>query len=47
MGETKTYVFPENGGVTGGGMDPALLVALSQNGGFGYGCGMPQTNFWN
>lgn len=38
MGETKTYVFPENGNIGGGGIDPALLVALSQNGG-GFGNG--------
>lgn len=37
MGETKTYVFPENGNIGGGGIDPALLVALGQNGGFGNG----------
>lgn len=38
MGETKTYVFPENGNGNGNGIDPALLVALSQNGG-GFGNG--------
>lgn len=38
MSETKTYVFPENSG-NGGGIDPALLVALNQNGGFGGGAG--------
>lgn len=38
MSETKTYVFPENGNSGNGGIDPALLVALSQNGnGFGNG----------
>ena len=38
MSETKTYVFPENG--EGGGyrgIDPALLVALNQNGGMANG----------
>lgn len=38
MSETKTYVFPENGNIGGGGIDPAFLVALSQNGG-GFGNG--------
>lgn len=37
MGETKTYVFPENGNGSGSSVDPALLLALSQNGGFGGG----------
>lgn len=37
MSETKTFLFPDNGGGNSGGMDPALLVALSQNGGFGNG----------
>lgn len=37
MGETKTYVFPENGN-SNNGIDPALLVALTQNGG-GFGNG--------
>lgn len=39
MGETKTYVFPENGNGSGSHVDPALLLALSQNGGFGGGAG--------
>lgn len=35
---TKTFLFPDNGnGGNGGGVDPALLVALTQNGGFGNG----------
>lgn len=39
MSETKTFVFPENGGGSGSGdgMNPALLYAMSQNGGFGNG----------
>lgn len=38
MAETKTFVFPDNGnGGSAGGIDPALLVALNQNGGFGNG----------
>lgn len=39
MGETKTYVFPENGNGSHSSVDPALLLALSQNGGFGGGAG--------
>lgn len=39
MGETKTYVFPENGNGSNSSVDPALLLALSQNGGFGGGAG--------
>ena len=37
MSETKTYVFPENGGSGNDGVNPALLYAMSQNGGFGNG----------
>lgn len=38
MNETKTFVFPDNGS-NGSSIDPALLVALNQNGGFGNGAG--------
>lgn len=37
MSESKVYMFPDAGGFSGnkGGIDPALLLALNQNGGFG------------
>ena len=40
MAQDGVYVFPGEGGSTGhGGVDPNLLLALNQNGGFGGGAG--------
>lgn len=39
MENSKIFMFPENGyGRNNGGIDPALLLAMNQNGGFGNGC---------
>ena len=37
MADSKVFMFPENGNGGNSSIDPALLVAMNQNGGFGNG----------